>query len=117
MNSEKIKFWFEIDQSNRVLVESFAKEMGIELHEMTARRWSRFSKPCGSGFGDHVWRVNYKKNGIEASFSKPCKESNELKRAGFRWSHNEGLWYARNEQSFANTCVNLGLRQVESVTL
>lgn len=114
-DKEKIKFWFET--SDRTIAESLAREMGVELHEMSARRWSRFGKTCGEGFGDHVWRVNYKMNGIEASFSKACSESAELKRNGFRWNHNAGVWYAKNEQKNADVCEKLMLRQVEAVTL
>lgn len=109
------RFWFDIDEGNEAIISSLSKEIGVQFHEMTARRMSRFSRMCGNGFGDHVWRINYAQQRIEASFSKPCMESKKLKSFGFKWLHEDGIWYAPNLQEFADNCESLGLSQVESV--
>ena len=51
--------------------------------------------PRGTGFGDMVWRMNAKHNGIEVSFKdKPTDGMRkDLKGLGFRWSHTSGVWY------------------------
>lgn len=117
VSDEKIRFWFEIDSSMESIVQSLAKEIGVEIKPMTARRWSRFGKPSGKGFGDKVWRVNYKMGSIEASFNKPCKESKSLKMNGFKWNHADGIWYAPNNNENAEVCFSLNLDQTEPVTV
>lgn len=110
-----MRYWIDVPEGNEAIVQSLAKEIGVELHEMSKRRMSRFALPCGAGFGDHVWRVNYKQQRIEASFSKPCSDSKKLKGLGFRWLHEDGVWYAPNSQEYANICSAMGFKQVEHV--
>lgn len=117
MNTETTKsYWFSVKESDAVIVVSYLKEMGIEAKEMTPRRSKRFGTKAGPGFGDHVWRVNVPFFRIEASFSKPCADSRTLKQAGFRWDHQDGVWYSENTDANAAFLNSIGLRQVAHVT-
>lgn len=113
------RFCFDVTEEqerNISLVISMMKsEFGIEVKEMKSRRSSRFSTPVGAGFGDCVWRVNYREDRIEASFAKPCWQSKACKSSGMKWNHEGGFWYAPNEQKFADACNILKLVQVEAI--
>ena len=109
-----MKFWFEAEDT--AIAMSLAKELGVELHPLGRARQKRFGRGCGPGFGDHIWRVNYELNRIEASFAKPCLESKILKANGFKWSAECGVWHAPNTQENASVCTEAAnLTQVESI--
>lgn len=50
-----------------------------------------------------IWNKNLEHRGIQISFDgKPSEEIRaKLKRAGFRWSRNQGIWYAKGVNGYA----------------
>ena len=115
----KTRYFFEVsdeqDKFITAIVSMMKSEFGVDVREMKRCRNSRFSTPVGAGFGDCVWRVNYRDNQIEASFAKPCWQSKAIKSSGMKWNHEGGFWYAPNEQRFADACNILKLSQVDSI--
>lgn len=105
----------EQQESIEIVKTMMRNEFGIEISEMSSRRKSRFSVPAGKGFGDCVWRVNYKLDRIEASFSRPCWQSKTCKSGGMKWVHEDGVWCAPNAQRYADLCNIIKLTQVESI--
>lgn len=109
-----MRFWFEV--SDVAIAAALAKELGVELHTLGAARQKRFSRKAGPGFGDHVWRVNYALDRIEASFDKPCTESKMLKANFFKFDWHDGVWYSQNTHDNATICKEVAnLTQIESV--
>lgn len=108
-------YWFTVKAGDEVIVLSALRELGIEAKPLTPRRSGRFGAKCGPGFGDHVWRVNCRDERIEASFSHPCADSRTLKQAGFKWDHEQGVWYSDDTDATASFLNALGLKQAAHV--
>lgn len=113
MEKRTKRYWFAVpdDAEHEIVVQSLAKELGIKI--VPLKGGARYSN--GPGFGDRVWRVNYERNRIEASFAKPCDMAKSLEAQGFRWVKHEGIWCAPNVQYFADLCTKLGMEQAEGV--
>lgn len=111
------RYWFEIEEQNEIILNSFVKEIGIKLHKFSERPTSKYVRRCGSGFGNNVWRINYPKKRIEASFEKPCSRSKKLKEFGYRWDNKSGVWYSPNNEYFAECANSIGLERVGDILI
>lgn len=109
----KLRFMFECEDSQERRVREVMKsEFGIEL-----KRWRNNSRLliCGSGFGNKVWRVNYAKDRVEASFDHSCHQSRALEKAGFELESETGIWHSAHDEFSVGICRLLRLAEVDSV--
>ena len=76
--------------------------------------------PRGTGFGDMVWRMNAKHNGVEVSFKDRPTDGmrQDLKNLGFRWSRTSGVWYIgikKFGESAQDFLIKSGFTHVEDI--
>ena len=89
---------------------------GMDVTVTQLRKSYRYPSPERSRkFGDKVWRLNPKKNGIEVSFSENPGEKMTacLKQDhAFKWSKHQGIWYGKDTPANRKLMLDMALTQV-----
>lgn len=108
----KLRFTFECEDSQERRVREIMKsDFGIDI-----KRWRNGSSRyvvCGEGFGDRVWRVNEERKRVEASFSHSCYQSRALKKAGFEFECDTGVWHSPISEFSTGMCRLLRLVKID----